>query len=346
MLSSKLLRIGRITEFAASSITSGNRGVETIPPTGHSHRGLTSFLLRRFLCAKNRPKWPNRPSGAHSVPGRLLLRQGSGPVARYGREIGPRCGPIPAANRTQADARWRENQACAPNRASMAQRILIVEDENAIAESVAYSLTREGFEVRTAANGETALGLAQEFDPELMILDLLLPGISGMDVCRLLRQRSSVPIIMLTAKAEEVDRVVGLEVGADDYVAKPFSMRELMARVRAALRRQDMLGRPQERMAFSDARLAVDLDAPSVTVDGNVISLTPRELSLLRVLLLYRGRARTRQQLLDEAWGGDEYIDARTVDVHIRWLRKKLEPDPERPQYIETIRGIGYRFAK
>jgi DNA-binding response OmpR family regulator len=228
----------------------------------------------------------------------------------------------------------------------MGQRILIVEDENAIAESIAYSLGREGFEVRTAANGENALGLAQEFDPELVILDLMLPGMGGLDVCRLLRQRSSVPIIMLTAKAEEVDRVVGLEVGADDYVAKPFSMRELIARVRAALRRQDMLRRPQERITFGDARLAVDLDAPSVTVSGNVISLTPRELSLLRVLLLHRGRARTRQQLLDEAWGGDEYIDARTVDVHIRWLRKKLEPDPEHPHYIETVRGIGYRFAK
>jgi DNA-binding response OmpR family regulator len=232
------------------------------------------------------------------------------------------------------------------NPGTMGQRILIVEDENAIAESVAYSLIREGFEVRMAAKGETALGLAQEFDPELVILDLMLPDIGGLDLCRLLRQRSSVPIIMLTAKAEEVDRVVGLEVGADDYVTKPFSMRELIARVRAALRRQDMLGRPQERMAFSDARLAIDLDAPSVTVNGNMISLTPRELSLLRVLLLHRGRARTRQQLLDEAWGGDEYIDARTVDVHVRWLRKKLEPDPEHPQYIETIRGLGYRFAK
>jgi DNA-binding response OmpR family regulator len=228
----------------------------------------------------------------------------------------------------------------------MAQRILIVEDERSIADSIAYSLGREGFEVRTTADGETALGLAEEFGPELVILDLMLPGVGGLDVCRILRQRSSVPIIMLTAKAEEVDRIVGLEVGADDYVAKPFSMRELIARVRAALRRQSMLGLPKERPAFSDARLRVDLDAPSVVVDGNPVPLTPRELGLLRVLLLHRGRARTRQQLLDEAWGSDEYIDARTVDVHIRWLRKKLEPDPEHPQYIETVRGIGYRFAK
>jgi DNA-binding response OmpR family regulator len=228
----------------------------------------------------------------------------------------------------------------------MGQRILIVEDENAIAEAIAYSLRREGFEARTAASGEAGLDLAMEFNPELVILDLMLPGMGGLDVCRMLRQRSSVPIIMLTAKAEEVDRVVGLEVGADDYVTKPFSMRELIARVRAALRRQAMLGRLQERPVFGDAHLVVDLDAPSVTVDGNPVALTPRELGLLRVLLLHRGRARTRQQLLDEAWGGDEYIDARTVDVHVRWLRKKLEPDPEHPRYIETVRGIGYRFAR
>jgi len=228
----------------------------------------------------------------------------------------------------------------------MGRRILIVEDENAIADSIAYSLGQEGFQARTAGNGETALGLAQEFNPELVILDLMLPGVGGLDVCRILRQRSSVPIIMLTARAEEVDRVVGLEVGADDYVTKPFSMRELIARVRAALRRQEMLARSQERPAFSDGHLAVDLEAPSVTVGGKAVLLAPRELSLLRVLLLHRGRARTRQQLLDEAWGSDEYIDARTVDVHIRWLRRKLEPDPDHPQYIETVRGIGYRFAK
>jgi len=228
----------------------------------------------------------------------------------------------------------------------MGQRILIIEDENAIAESIAYSLRREGFEVRTAASGEGALGLAQEFEPELVILDLMLPGMGGLDVCRVLRKRSSVPIIMLTAKAEEVDRVVGLEVGADDYVSKPFSMRELIARVRAALRRQQMLGRPLEHPTYRDEHVDIDIEAPSVRVAGNKIALTPRELNLLRVLLLHRGRARTRQQLLDEAWGSDEYIDARTVDVHIRWLRRKLEPDPDHPQYIETVRGIGYRFAK
>jgi DNA-binding response OmpR family regulator len=228
----------------------------------------------------------------------------------------------------------------------MRQRILVVEDEDAIAEAVAQVLRQEGFEPRTAADGQAALGLAAEFEPNLVILDLMLPGMGGMDVCRLLRQRSSVPIIMLTAKAEEIDRVVGLEVGADDYVTKPFSMRELIARVRAVLRRQEMTGRRETHPAFSDAHLQIDLEKPSIIVGGESVTLSPRELNLLRVLLIHRGIARTRQQLLDEAWGEDEYIDARTVDVHVRWLRKKIEPDPDRPEYIETVRGIGYRFAK
>jgi DNA-binding response OmpR family regulator len=228
---------------------------------------------------------------------------------------------------------------------AVAQRILIVEDERAIADSVSVTLKREGYDTRAAYDGETGLGLAEEFKPDLVILDLMLPGIGGLDVCRMLRRRSSVPIIMLTAKAEEVDRVVGLEVGADDYVTKPFSMRELVARVRAALRRQSMLAYPPEQPGFDDGHLTVDLTRPSVAVNGKPVALSPRELSLLRALLAHRGRARTRHQLLEEAWGSDEYIDPRTVDVHIRWLRQKIEPDPEHPRYIETIRGIGYRFA-
>ena len=179
-----------------------------------------------------------------------------------------------------------------------------------------------------------------------MILDLMLPGRSGLDVCRILRQRSAVPIIMLTAKAEEIDRVVGLEMGADDYVTKPFGMRELVARVRAALRRQELFSRPGTPPTFADEHLSVDLEQPRVMKEGQEVSLAPRELRLLRVLLVHRGRVRTRQQLLEEAWGSDEYIDPRTVDVHVRWLRKKLEPDPERPRYIETVRGLGYRFAR
>jgi two-component system alkaline phosphatase synthesis response regulator PhoP len=150
---------------------------------------------------------------------------------------------------------------------------------------------------------------------------------------------------MLTAKADEVDRVVGLEMGADDYVTKPFSMREMVARIRATLRRQQMAGQSVEAVAFEDEPLQVDLSKPAVTAGGTVVSLTPRELSLLRVLLAHRGRARSREQLLAEAWGDDEYIDPRTVDVHVRWLRRKIEPDPEHPRYVETVRGIGYRFA-
>jgi DNA-binding response OmpR family regulator len=228
----------------------------------------------------------------------------------------------------------------------MAQRVLLVEDEAATAEATAYALRREGFEVRVAEDGNAALGLAEEFRPQLVILDLMLPGLGGLDVCRLLRQRSAVPIIMLTARAEEVDKVVGLEMGADDYVVKPFSMRELLARTRAALRRQELAGREEAKLAFADSYLQIDLEKPSVVAGGRAVALAPRELSLLRVLLSQRGIAQTRQQLLDAAWGGDEYIDARTVDVHVRWLRKKLEPAPERPAYIETVRGIGYRFAR
>jgi DNA-binding response OmpR family regulator len=228
----------------------------------------------------------------------------------------------------------------------MAQRILIIEDERAIADSVSHSLRREGFEARAATDGEAGLRLAEEFKPDVILLDLMLPGMPGLDVCRTLRRKSTVPIIMLTARAEEVDRVLGLEMGADDYVTKPFSMRELVARVRAALRRQEMVAQPSEHPRFDDGHLLVDLAGPAVEVGGEAVSLAPRELSLLRVLLIHRGRARTRQQLLDEAWGSDEYIDPRTVDVHVRWLRRKLEPDPERPRYIETVRGIGYRFSR
>jgi DNA-binding response OmpR family regulator len=228
----------------------------------------------------------------------------------------------------------------------MAQRILIIEDEAAIAEAVAHTLTREGFETRVAAEGEAGLHLAEQFAPDLVILDLMLPKLSGLDVCRLLRRHSTVPIIMLTAKAEEVDRVIGLELGADDYVVKPFGMRELVARVRAALRRQQVRAQPEARPSFHDEHLFVDFSRPEVTVGGEEVALAPQELSLLQVLLAHRGRVRTRQQLLEEAWGGDEFIDPRTVDVHIRWLRKKLEPDPERPRYIETVRGLGYRFAR
>jgi DNA-binding response OmpR family regulator len=227
----------------------------------------------------------------------------------------------------------------------MPQRILIIEDEKNIADAVAHSLRREGFETATALDGETGLRQVAEFKPDLVILDLMLPGIGGLDLCRIVRQRSTIPIIMLTAKASEVDVVVGLETGADDYVTKPFGMRPLIARVRAALRRREMANQPQEGAGFADAHLTIDITKPSVQAAGAPVTLSPKELSLLKVLLAHRGRVRTRNQLLEEAWGSDEYIDLRTVDVHIRWLRQKLEPDPEHPRYIETVRGLGYRFT-
>jgi two-component system response regulator RegX3 len=229
---------------------------------------------------------------------------------------------------------------------AVAQVVLIVEDEPAIAESVAYALKAEGFEARTAASGEKGLDLYEAAHPDLVILDLMLPGMDGIAVCRALRRRSAVPIIMLTARTAEVDRVVGLEVGADDYLTKPFGMRELVARVRAALRRHTMAQLPAEQRQFRDERLSLDFERPSVRVEGNEVQLSPKELGLLKALVSHRGRVRTRGQLLEEAWGGEEFVTQRTVDVHIRWLRRKLEPDPEHPQYIETIRGIGYRFGR
>jgi DNA-binding response OmpR family regulator len=228
----------------------------------------------------------------------------------------------------------------------MAQKILIIEDERAIAEAIAHTLRREGFETHVASNGEAGIKQTAEVKPDLIILDLMLPGINGLDVCRVLRRSGTIPILMLTARAEEMDMVVGLEVGADEYVTKPFGMRALVARVRALLRRQEMALLPSQQSGYSDDYLVIDLSRPAVQTAGKDVALTPQELALLRVLLTHRGRARSREQLLEEAWGGDEYIDQRTVDVHIRWLRQKLEPDAEHPRYIETVRGIGYRFSK
>ena len=228
----------------------------------------------------------------------------------------------------------------------MSHKILIIEDERAIADSVAINFRRDGFEAQVALDGESGLRLNGEFKPDLILLDIMLPGLSGLDICRIIRKKSTIPIIMLTAKAEEVDMVVGLEIGADDYVTKPFGMKALIARVRAALRRQEMAVRPSEQPHFEDGYLTIDIEKPAVEVAGKPVALSPRELALLKVLLSHRGRARTREQLLSEAWGSDEYIDHRTVDVHIRWLRQKIEPNPEKPKYFETVRGIGYRFGK
>jgi len=222
--------------------------------------------------------------------------------------------------------------------------VLVVDDEPQIRRVLRTTLTGQGYEVHDAKTGEDALEAVrlQRFD--LVLLDMNMPGMGGTETCREIRESSEVAIIMLTVRNTEQDKVAALDAGADDYVTKPFSMRELIARVRALLRRQAMLAQTSARLVFSDDHLALDLDRPCVEVEGKSVTLSARELALLRALVVHRGRVRTRRQLLEEAWGGDEYIDPRTVDVHIRWLRKKLEPDSERPRYIETIRGLGYRF--
>lgn len=230
--------------------------------------------------------------------------------------------------------------------ASQRKRVVIVEDEAAVARMVSSALQRDGYTTQVAGTSEAALEVIGEFEPDLVVLDLMLPDADGFDLCRRLRRDHTFPIIILTARTDEVDRVAGLEIGADDYVVKPFSVRELVARVRAALRRQEMETATDKAREFNDDYLVVDLDRPSVSVNGKPIALSPLERRLLEALLTHRGHARTRRQLLEEAWGSAEYTDARTVDVHVQSLRQKLEPDPKDPQYIETVRGIGYRFGK
>ncbi|PSR22312.1 MAG: DNA-binding response regulator [Sulfobacillus acidophilus] len=223
------------------------------------------------------------------------------------------------------------------------QRVLVVDDESAILELVEYHLSREGYDVETEENGQVAVERATREPFDLVILDLMLPGMSGLDACRQIRQVTDIPIIMLTARKDEVDRVLGLELGADDYVTKPFSPRELIARVKAILRRSQK-GRDDS----GDIRfpgLEVDVERRSVTVDANPVNLTFTEFELLSILARNPGRAFTRDELLVRVWGEDFYGDARTVDVHIRHLREKLREDPQRPRFIETVRGVGYRFS-
>lgn len=229
----------------------------------------------------------------------------------------------------------------------MAKRILIIDDEPMILESVGYNLKQEGFEVITANNGETGLKLAQAAPVDLILLDLMLPGMNGMEICRILRQASDVPIIMLTAKEGEIDRVLGLELGADDYVTKPFSMRELMARVRTVLKRTGTAGGNQEQpkqTVIDDIK--IDWAGHEVTVKGAPVSLSSKEFELLKILVNHSGQVLTREQLLNLVWGDDFYGDDRTVDVHIRWLREKLEENPGEPRYIVTVRGTGYKFIR
>ncbi len=230
----------------------------------------------------------------------------------------------------------------------MSERVLVVDDEESIRKLVEYNLVQAGFEVMTAENGKTALELARG-DVDLLILDLMLPGLSGIEVCKRLRQESSkLPIIMLTARGEEIDRILGLEMGADDYVTKPFSPRELVARVRAVLRRKsDETSTLSEGVAqFAVGELRLDQERYEVTVRGQAIELTPREFELLHYLLKNIDRVVSRDQLLDRVWGYEFAGDTRLVDVHISHLRDKIEEDPKAPRYIKTVRGVGYKFVR
>ncbi len=228
--------------------------------------------------------------------------------------------------------------------------ILVVEDEPVLLETLEYNLKREGYRVVTATDGWQAVEVARREHPDLVILDVMLPGIDGFEVCRILRRETTVPILMLTARTDEVDKVVGLEVGADDYVTKPFSMRELLARVRALLRRERMLreelaaeqAEGRERLTFGD--LTIDAASRRVYLRGEEVPLKPKEYDLLLFLARHRGMVLSRDLILERVWGWDFIGGSRTVDVHIRWLREKLEDDPANPTRIVTVRGIGYRF--
>jgi DNA-binding response OmpR family regulator len=233
----------------------------------------------------------------------------------------------------------------------MSLKVLVVEDEPALLETLAYNLNKQGYQVLTAADGYQAIALARKERPALLILDVMLPGIDGLEVCRILRQELTVPILMLTARAEEVDKVVGLEVGADDYMTKPFSMRELLARVKAMLRRERLI---REEIAAQDViaagkplafdNLVIDESRRELLKDGRAVALKPKEYELLLFLARQRGIVVSRDLILERVWGWDFDGGSRTVDVHVRWLREKIEEDPGDPTRIVTVRGIGYRF--
>jgi phosphate regulon transcriptional regulator PhoB len=222
-------------------------------------------------------------------------------------------------------------------------KVLVVDDEQPLLDALQYALQREGFEVVTATDSEDALRLFHEQNPELVVLDVMLPTRSGFEVCQILRKRSNVPIIMLTAKGAETDRVVGLEIGADDYVTKPFSMRELMARIKSVMRRTKTPASVAGNVLKAD-ELSLDVVRHEVRLGDTPLSLSPKEFDLLRFLMEHPGQVFSRQTLLDRVWGEERYIEERTVDVHIHWLREKIESDPRKPKYLLTVRGVGYKF--
>jgi DNA-binding response OmpR family regulator len=225
-------------------------------------------------------------------------------------------------------------------------RILLVDDEHSIQTLLSYPLRKDGYQVVSALDGREALQRFGESRFDLVILDLMLPKLDGVEVCRQLRRRSQVPIIMLTAKGSETDKVAGLEVGADDYITKPFSMREFRSRVKAALRRSRMASGPREESPIEIGELRVDPARRTVTLNGEEVGLTYVEFEILAALARAPGRVLTRETLLEQVWGDSEYRDPRTIDVHIRHLREKLEGNPKQPEYLFTVRGVGYRFRE
>ena len=224
-------------------------------------------------------------------------------------------------------------------------KILLVDDEVLITDSLSYSLQREGFEVSSVTDGAQALKAVAEFEPDLIVLDLILPDMSGFEVCRRLRTTSTTPVIMLTPRTEEIDRILGLEVGADDYLPKPFSFRELLARIRAMLRRVELDRQISQTQPVDLRTLRLDPIARRVYKLDQELLLSAREFDLLNVLMKNAGRALSREELLAQVWGEEWIGDPRTLDVHVRWLRLKIEDDPASPQYLQTVRGYGYRFA-
>ncbi len=236
----------------------------------------------------------------------------------------------------------------------MPESILVVEDEPALRDTLSYNLKKDGFAVEAVGDGRSALESARRLKPDLIVLDLMLPEIDGFEVCRILRKEMITPILMLTARDDEIDRVVGLEVGADDYLTKPFSMRELMARVKAQLRRSRLLReeldktnldgsqKPHEKLTFGN--LVINLTRREVTLDREPLSLKPQEYELLLFFAEHRGQMLSREFILERVWGWDFIGDSRTVDVHVRWLRQKIEDEPGKPSRIVTVRGGGYRF--
>jgi len=220
-------------------------------------------------------------------------------------------------------------------------KLLLVEDDQTLLDTLTFNLSREGYDVIRAADGVAALDLARDAKPDLIVLDIMLPGIDGLTVCRTLRRETDVPIVLLTARTSEVDRIVGLDSGADDYIVKPFSLGELLARLRAVMRR----GQHRSETKLQSGDLVLDLVGHRAMREGKNLNLPPKEFDLLAELIRHRGAVLTRDLLLQRVWGFDFAGDSRTVDVHIRWLREKIENDPANPTRIETVRGLGYRFS-